>query len=541
MKSDSIPGKSKVSKLMPLYTHEELEEFPAFEDVGKALRNPAKVIRFETRDCEDAASLSRISELRNLQKLSISLSDVSQLLPRLGELKDLQNLHLQACEIETFPESILGLGNLRSLSIGNCGLRQLPDQLDSLVCLRELRFLQNDLRRIPDSLQNLTKLTVLGLSHNQIEELPEWMGLLKDLECLFLDVNRLPRIPETIGNLDLLESLGLQFNKLRTLPDTVCGLKSLRSLSLEHNPLDSLPACLATMTGVEISIESEKRSLFMDWSYCPRDNTPRIELAEMRLFVTPDSPVHPSLMAAIHQAGLAELAATIAKVAREAIEIEATTPDDYSQLGNSRLGGFPDLADAALFPKTNGKYWSFLAQLNLADIAPLNGYLPPSGLLSFFVDTDYYENCRVLFTQEVSNSLSTIRHAGQDAMLNPDDDYTQTPHRTKFTRIFSLPHDAPVGVGGDDAPEIYANSEHLRNRCDHHINGYTFTQHESPQEQAAAKRKGQPHEWIPLLQLGWDGEVGFCFWDAGTLTFSIHQEDLRRWDFSNVHVSLESS
>ena len=260
----------------------------------------------------------------------------------------------------------------------------------------------------------------------------------------------------------------------------------------------------------------------------------------MRLFVTPDSPVHPSLMVAIQHAGLAELAAPIAKVAREAIKIEATTPDDYSQLGNSRLGGFPDLTDGSLFPKTDGKYWSFLAQLNLADIAPLNRYLPPSGLLSFFVDTDYYENCRVLFTQE-DCSFSTIRHAGEDEMLNPNDDYTQKPHRAKFTRFFSLPHNAPEGVEGDQALESYDNSESLRNQCDHHINGYTFTQHESPEAQAAAKRKGQPHEWVPLLQLGWDGEVGFCFWDAGTLTFCIHQEDLRRWDFSNVQVSLESS
>lgn len=73
------------------------------------------------------------------------------------------------------------------------------------------------------------------------------------------------------------------------------------------------------------------------------------------------------------------------------------------------------------------------------------------------------------------------------------------------------------------------------------MNGYTYTQHESPQEQAAAKMRGAPVEWVPLLKLGWDQKVGFCFWDAGTLTFCIHQEDLRRNDFSRVQVSLESS
>ncbi|RBP45876.1 leucine rich repeat (LRR) protein [Roseimicrobium gellanilyticum] len=526
---------------MALYTDDELEEFPTFHDLKEALRNTAKVIRFDTSECQDAAFLSRVAELRNLQLLSISLSDVSQLLPLLGELKDLQNLHLQACNVPTFPESILGLKNLRSLSIGNCGLLQLPDGLDALASLRELRLLQNQLRRIPDCAQRLTRLTVFGLSYNQIEELPEWIGLLKGLECLFLDVNKLSRVPEAIGNLALLESLNLSFNKLRSLPDSVCRLKSLRDLDLEHNPFDSLPACLATMTEVEISIESGKRILFMDWSYRPSEKPPQLDLAEMRLFVASDSPVHPSLVSAIQEAGLAERAAPIAKVAREAIEIRSTVPDDYSQSGNSRLGGFPELTDASLFPKTDGKYWTFLAQLNLADIAPLNRYLPPSGLLSFFVDTGYYENCRVLFTQEIRAPLLTVRHAGEDVMLSPGDDYTQNPHRVEFTRTFSLPYDAPEGVTGDHAQELYDNGECLRNQWDHHINGYTYAQNESAGERAAAECKGQPHEWVPLLQLGWDGKVGFCFWDAGTLTFSIHQEDLRRWDFSNVQVSLETS
>jgi uncharacterized protein YwqG len=60
-------------------------------------------------------------------------------------------------------------------------------------------------------------------------------------------------------------------------------------------------------------------------------------------------------------------------------------------------------------------------------------------------------------------------------------------------------------------------------------------------ERAADDLGGLPSEWIPLLQLGWDEKVGFCFWDAGTLTFTIHQEDLRRCDFSRVHVRLETS
>ncbi len=73
------------------------------------------------------------------------------------------------------------------------------------------------------------------------------------------------------------------------------------------------------------------------------------------------------------------------------------------------------------------------------------------------------------------------------------------------------------------------------------MNTHVFTQHESPEEQASRERGGLPAEWINLLMLCSDGNPGFCFWDAGTLTFSIHDKDLALGDFSRVLWSLESS
>ena len=526
---------------MPLYSDEELEQLPEFEDLNEAVRNPERVIRFQAYRHEDAAALTRVAELRNLQSLSISLSDVSQLLPRLGELKDLQNVYLQACKIPAFPDSILKLHNLRSLTIGNNSLRNLPDELGCLVKLEELRFSQNQLQRIPESIRKLTRLTTLGLSYNKLEEVPDSVGDLKELERLFLDVNRLRHLPETIGNLSHLRSLDLKCNELRTLPASVCNLLDLESLSIEHNAFDSLPGCLSKMPGIKtISIEAGKRSLFMDWSYQHSENPPQIESSDLNLFVAPDSPLYETLMTTIREGGLSEAGPVILRAARDAVKIESTIPDDYSQPGNSRLGGFPDLLNPALFPRTDGLYWIFLAQINLADLARLNGYLPRSGVLSFFLDSTEGLNGRVLFYQGDPRALTTVRHGGAEEMVAPDDDYTQKPHRVKFERMFSLPHDPPDGIQDDQASEAYEKCEALHEGADHHINGYTFTQHESPQQQAANELRGQPEEWVPFLQLGWDSKVGFCFWDAGTLTFTIHREDLRRWDFSRVHVSLES-
>jgi uncharacterized protein YwqG len=526
---------------MPLYSKEELKQLPEFQDLGEALHGPEQVFRLRLYRQEGATEVARVGELRNLQELSISLTDVSELLPRLGQLQDLQSVYLQACKIRSFPEAFFELAHLRWLAMGNNSLTELPGEIGRLRSLEYLNLSQNELRRIPESMGVLDELKTLCLSYNALEMLPDEIGNLPRLEWLFLDVNRLTCLPSSIGRLKCLEGLAVNHNRLATLPESVCGLVKLNSLSLEHNPLESLPRCLAKMGIEKISIEAAKRSLFMDWTYQHSQKPPRTELADMRLFVEADSALYAPLMATIQQCALADLSAVIAATAREAIEMETTVPDDYSRRGSSRLGGFPDLVDAGLFPKTDDLFWCFLAQINLAEIAHLNHYLPRAGLLSFFVESTERLNGRVVFYEGEFEKLTTIRYQSADEMVIPDDDYSRAPHRVKFQRRFSIPHrrlDRPESI--EDILG-YQQWEPLRKNTAHQINGYTYTQHEMPQELAADQLGGQWDEWVPLLQLGWDDKVGFCFWDAGTITFTIHQEDLRRHDFSRVHVSLESS
>jgi len=527
---------------MQLYTDEELKQLPEFENLDEALEAPDKVFRFRAYRQENADELMKVLEFRNLQSLSVSLSDVSKMLPHLSKLCDLQDLYLQACNVSVFPESILELRNLRSLVIGNNSLQELPAEIGRLTGLESLHLSQNSLVKLPDSIGDLTRLKTLCLSYNQIEELPKEIGNLKELEWLIVNVNHLKCLPDVIGRLQNLQGLTLNSNQLRNLPDSICRLPHLKSLNLEHNPFESLPKELEVQPGIErLFIEAEKRTLFMDWTYKPSSKEVQAELTDLELFVSPTSKLYSSVETAIRQDGLEDVAEIIVAHAREAVMLETTVPDDYSQTGASRLGGFPDLESPNQFPKAEGLHWIFLAQLNLEELAPFNSYLPKSGLLSFFLDSTESLKGKVVFYQGDMRMLNTVRHAGADEMLSPEDDYTERPHRLRFERRFSLPHSPPEGIANDQAWESYYNSEALHESVDHQINGYTFTQHESPQKLAANTLRGQPNEWVPLLQLGWDSKVGFCFWDAGTVTFCIHQEDLRRHDFSKVHVSLESS
>jgi Leucine-rich repeat (LRR) protein len=114
---------------MLLYTDGELKTFEEFGSLDVALQRPEDAIGPRLHRIESADSALRFLELRNLQSLSISLSDVSKLLPQLSELTELQDLYLQACKVTNFPKSIL---SLRHLALGNNLLQSLPVEIAEL-------------------------------------------------------------------------------------------------------------------------------------------------------------------------------------------------------------------------------------------------------------------------------------------------------------------------------------------------------------------------------------------------------------------------
>lgn len=64
-------------------------------------------------------------------------------------------------------------------------------------------------------------------------------------------------------------------------------------------------------------------------------------------------------------------------------------PEPDLSIGTTRLGGAPDLPPGTSWPSFEDRSMAFVAQVNLADVAPLDerGLLPPAGLLSFFCST----------------------------------------------------------------------------------------------------------------------------------------------------------
>jgi uncharacterized protein YwqG len=209
------------------------------------------------------------------------------------------------------------------------------------------------------------------------------------------------------------------------------------------------------------------------------------------------------------------------------------------------------------------RLYTFFAQLNLAELNPHQDFLPRQGWLYFFAEEEeQFSHPRVLYFPGPLSSLEPFQPQPEDRFADSDREAPYPACRVEIGSDWSLPNlygCSSYGQGrfGPDYPHFLELEEQsYRQEPDpyeqlsygrhpqqntHVLNGYVFTQNESPEEQACQSLLGEAQEWCNLLSLGSDLNTGFCFWDAGTITFSVHKKDLAIGEFSRVHLSLESS
>ncbi|MDO5624774.1 MAG: YwqG family protein [Pseudomonadota bacterium] len=265
---------------------------------------------------------------------------------------------------------------------------------------------------------------------------------------------------------------------------------------------------------------------------------------------------------------------------RLAVVADAAPPPQPLPLGASRTGGDPDLPEGMAHPAdADGRLYQFLAQLHLPDLAPLQPWLPRTGLLSFFVgDAMDGSAPHVLHLDVPREHLRRWRYGPDSRWLNPDLDASTQPDAPDWLRRppeqalhwrlaaslpwpWSRPHHLALrhphwahALASETPdhwqPAIAELTEHLLTADEgsappllaseqaHALNGWIATQHASPEEQAAETLGGEPVDWLVLLALRSAGGLGFG--DAGTLSFCIQRQALAAGDFSAVHASVES-
>lgn len=155
---------------------------------------------------------------------------------------DLGNIGTKESALTELPESLSQLTQLQKLSLSNNQLTTLPEWLDQLTQLQILALSNNQLTTLPEWLGQLTQLQVLSIWNNQLTSLPEWIGKLSFLILIDAAGNQLAYLPDSIGNLTQLTELILGDstggNNLTDLPLSLARLDHLKGLGLDQNPLN---------------------------------------------------------------------------------------------------------------------------------------------------------------------------------------------------------------------------------------------------------------------------------------------------------------
>lgn len=102
----------------------------------------------------------------------------------------------------------------------------------------------------------------------------------------------------------------------------------------------------------------------------------------------PTMDLRSDLRAGLSKAGLGSISAELEKLSRDCIRMRSTPcPDTTISVGESKLGGLPDLPSGLTWPDWETGYLTFVAQVNLSEL-PASDLLPNLGVLSFFYDRE---------------------------------------------------------------------------------------------------------------------------------------------------------
>ncbi|KAL7599329.1 hypothetical protein Lser_V15G22300 [Lactuca serriola] len=194
--------------------------------------NLEKLISVGLCVCTNLDTFSRsICGLQRIRKLKLQ-GGIPEVPKDLDQLKCLEKLEFSYTNIKHLPDNICMLKHLQYLKVDSCSfLEKLPEDLGQLECLRKL-----------------------SLSSTKIKDLPDSICKLKHLESLELrDCSLLERLPEDIGRLECLKHLSLCYCiQLENLPEELGCLECLKMLDLTHTFICHLPQSIFLLKGLRI-------------------------------------------------------------------------------------------------------------------------------------------------------------------------------------------------------------------------------------------------------------------------------------------------
>ena len=269
------------------------------------------------------------------------------------------------------------------------------------------------------------------------------------------------------------------------------------------------------------------------------------------------------LRAGLSKAGLGPISPHLERLSKNCVRMRSTPrPDKAISVGDSKLGGRPDLPPGLAWPEWKTGYLTFVAQVNLAEL-PASDLLPNVGVLSFFYDReqsawgfDPNDNggFRLWYLPDTSR---LIRAPEPNALVFPC-------ARLSFDPFLSLPDPSAksvknllVEVGND---EHYCDfvEKHVGGGPQHQILGWPHViQNEMELEcqlvtngvytgdlrgyEDSRRKELEPgaDDWTLLLQIDSDDNAGMMWGDGGMLYVWIRSQDLASRNFDKAWTILQ--
>ena len=277
------------------------------------------------------------------------------------------------------------------------------------------------------------------------------------------------------------------------------------------------------------------------------------------------------LLTALQPAGLVGVSKDIEQIYRESIRLTAQPAEpDSLAAGVSRLGGMPDLPPDTQWPALKDQPMSFIAQLQMAELAPYDeeGRLPRTGCIYFFYDAGqqtYGEDpsdragWKVWYADIANDEL--IRQQPPAGLL---ESAIFTACKLDYSREVTLPQQPAMYLDEfnwtPDEKHRYEDfladfpSREDRSSIHHRMFGHSNTIQDDMHLQCALMANGahsldDPNadefsrtamDWILLLQIDSDENAGMLWANTGMLYFWIEKQALAARNFEKVWLVLQS-
>lgn len=282
-----------------------------------------------------------------------------------------------------------------------------------------------------------------------------------------------------------------------------------------------------------------------------------------------------ALREAMVAAGLeSALVAELETLAAPALRLQTQAAEEASlQLGQSKLGGRPDLPAAVSWPTKENEPLAFIGQIALSEAHPydVQGQMPDAGLLSFFYDAKQETYGTEPADRAGFAVLYTPAEAGQlvrlpfPAALPTAARYTACA--LQFANILTLPDEPaaemPSLAWSDALQQRYEQAKQALtapgtpNAEASQILGYPITLQDdmrlqcqlattgirsdtATSEQIEANRE-DANNWTLLLQVDADTQTGMQWSDGGMLYYWIQRDALVAANVSNVWCILQTT